>query len=102
MASFSPGPGLDGLAARGLGGEAEPAEGGHGADHLQEVAPADPDGLEALGEEIHLLVWNAHGWCPPVSYFSLGSSASRTPSPKKVNESMVTAMAIDGNTHRCQ
>ena len=37
-----------------------------------------------------------------MGYFSLGSRASRTPSPKKVNESMVTAMAIDGNTQRCQ
>jgi hypothetical protein len=29
--------------------------------HLQEVAPANPDGLEALGEEVELLVRDPHG-----------------------------------------
>src|SRR4026208_1968442 len=99
------GPGPRWLGRPGFGGEAEPPEGGHGANHLQEVAPADPDGLEALGEEIQLGVRNSqwrHGVSSCWGYFSLGSRASRTPSPKKVNESMVTAMAIDGNTHRCQ
>src|SRR5215510_11236951 len=36
------------------------------------------------------------------AHFILGSSASRTPSPKNVNDSIVIAMAMDGNTHRCQ
>src|SRR4030095_14611232 len=93
------------LACPASGGEAEPAEGGHGPDHLQEVSPAYSDGVETLGEEMQLGVRHSQ-WrdvrCPPVDYCSLGSSASRTPSPKNVNESMVTAMAIDGNTQRCQ
>ena len=52
---------LGGFAACAGRGEAESAEGGHGADHLEEVAPADADGGQALGQEIELLVGNAHG-----------------------------------------
>jgi hypothetical protein len=37
-----------------------------------------------------------------VDYFIFGSRASRTPSPKKVKDSIVTAIAIDGKTHRYQ
>src|SRR5262249_47356063 len=97
------------LRGLGLGGEAEPAEGGHRADDLEEAAPAHADRREAGGEEIQLGIRerprrNPHeqSSCDLRGYFSLGSSASRTPSPKKVNESMVTAMQIAGNTQRCQ
>jgi hypothetical protein len=38
----------------------------------------------------------------PGRHFSFGSRASRTPSPRNVNDSIVSPMAMDGNTQRCQ
>jgi hypothetical protein len=54
------GSGLVRLGRVGFGGEPEPAEGGHGPDHLQEVAPANADRREALREQVQLLVRNVH------------------------------------------
>src|SRR5262249_39757434 len=92
---------------RGLGlrQEAEPAQSGHGADNLQKIAAADADRRETLFEQVQLLIRNTHRFHPPVkgsAHFILGSRASRTPSPKNVNDSMVIAMAIDGKTQRYQ
>ncbi len=88
------------------GVEAGRAQGGEPGRHFEEVAPAHAGGTEPLGQQIHLRIGDRgslHGgllsWD---SYFILGSSASRTPSPKNVNESIVIAMAMAGNTHRCQ
>src|SRR6202022_4942793 len=61
------GAGLARLGRLGGGGEAEAAERGHRPDHLQEVSATDPDGLEALGEEIHLFIRNPHGGPPVVT-----------------------------------
>src|SRR3989449_4726005 len=83
--------------------EAGRAHGGEARGDLEELAPADADGPQALREQVDLRIrdpWGLHG--SGLLHFSLGSSASRTPSPKNVNDSMVTAMAIDGNTQRCQ
>ena len=69
----------------------------------QEVAPPDTDGGETCCEDLQLAVADTRSTHERVSfYFSLGSSASLTPSPKNVNESIVIAIAIDGNTQRCQ
>src|SRR5215470_16015142 len=88
---------------RGPGVEARHAQRRQAGGHPQEVAAPYPDRAKTRRQQVQLLVRdmrNSHAQSP--RYFSLGSSASLTPSPKKVNDSMVTAMAIDGNTHRCQ
>src|SRR5207244_13530076 len=73
------------------------------AGRTQEVSQPHAAGGEGRGKKLHLAVGDVRSTHERVSfYFSLGSSASLTPSPKNTNESMVTAMAIDGNTQRCQ
>src|SRR5262249_7468110 len=67
--------------------------------------PPDARSGQPRGEQVHLRIGDRgslHEILLSGCYFILGSRASRTPSPKNVNASMVIAMAIDGNTHRCQ
>ena len=89
------------------GVEAGGAQGGEAGGDLEEISTADASGAQALGQQIQLCIGDTRDASSVTSllrnaYFIFGSSASRTPSPKNVNDSIVTAMAIDGNTQRCQ
>ena len=91
----------DGLARAGLADYAEHLALLHGEGHAVQRLDFARGGKERESFVFYFQKFFAQSSRPPCQFFSFGSNASRSPSPKRLNARMMMLISIAGKNSRC-